>query len=128
VFAHTTQIIILVFFSSLEFYLLKRGIMWHEARKQEKKIRGLLVDYQRRAQRRKDYYEKIVSDFCFTNHINNSYYMLFIFRKLILHNFYNYTAVSVKYTLIQGLQLPPIVLLLCKRLPIFSYSCFFFFS
>lgn len=35
--------------------------MWHEARKQEKKIRGLLVDYQRRAQRRKDYYEKIVS-------------------------------------------------------------------
>jgi arginine/serine-rich splicing factor 16 len=38
--------------------------MWHEARKQEKKIRGLLVDYQRRAQRRKDYYEKIVSTFC----------------------------------------------------------------
>lgn len=38
--------------------------MWHEARKQEKKIRGLLVDYQRRAQRRKDYYEKIVSLFC----------------------------------------------------------------
>lgn len=37
--------------------------MWHEARKQEKKIRGLLVDYQRRAQRRKDYYEKIVSYF-----------------------------------------------------------------
>jgi splicing factor, arginine/serine-rich 16 len=37
--------------------------MWHEARKQEKKIRGLLVDYQRRAQRRKDYYEKIVSAF-----------------------------------------------------------------
>ncbi|XP_025418727.1 CLK4-associating serine/arginine rich protein-like isoform X2 [Sipha flava] len=36
--------------------------MWHEARKQEKKIRGLLVDYQRRAQRRKDYYEKIKAD------------------------------------------------------------------
>lgn len=36
--------------------------MWHEARKQEKKIRGLLVDYQRRAQRRKDYYEKIRAD------------------------------------------------------------------
>jgi len=46
--------------------------MWHEARKQEKKIRGLLVDYQRRAQRRKDYYEKIVSDFIsFVNHNSN---------------------------------------------------------
>lgn len=41
--------------------LARVDIMWHEARKQEKKIRGLLVDYQRRAQRRKDYYEKIVS-------------------------------------------------------------------
>ena len=35
--------------------------MWHEARKQEKKIRGLMVDYKRRADRRRDYYEKIVS-------------------------------------------------------------------
>lgn len=34
--------------------------MWHEARKQEKKIRGMLVDYRRRAERRRDYYEKIV--------------------------------------------------------------------
>jgi len=42
--------------------------MWHEARKQEKKIRGLLVDYQRRAQRRKDYYEKIVSDFFYKSY------------------------------------------------------------
>lgn len=37
------------------------GRMWHEARKQEKKIRGMLVDYKRRAERRRDYYEKIVS-------------------------------------------------------------------
>jgi 3-methyladenine DNA glycosylase/8-oxoguanine DNA glycosylase len=37
------------------------GRMWHEARKQEKKIRGMLVDYRRRAERRRDYYEKIVS-------------------------------------------------------------------
>lgn len=37
-------------------------MMWHEARKQEKKIRCMLVDYQRRAQRRKDYYDKIVSN------------------------------------------------------------------
>lgn len=38
-------------------------MMWHEARKQERKIRGMLVDYKKRAERRKDYYEKIVSDF-----------------------------------------------------------------
>ena len=36
-------------------------IMWHEARKQERKIRGMLVDYKRRAERRREYYEKIVS-------------------------------------------------------------------
>lgn len=36
-------------------------MMWHEARKQEKKIRGMIVDYHRRAERRRDYYEKIVS-------------------------------------------------------------------
>lgn len=35
--------------------------MWHEARKQEKKIKGILVDYRKRADRRKEYYEKIVS-------------------------------------------------------------------
>ena len=37
--------------------------MWHEARKQEKKIRGLMVDYRRRAERRREFYEKIVSIF-----------------------------------------------------------------
>ncbi len=35
--------------------------MWHEARKQEKKIRGMMVDYKKRAERRRGYYEKIVS-------------------------------------------------------------------
>lgn len=35
--------------------------MWHEARKQEKKIRGLMVDYKKRAERRREFYEKIVS-------------------------------------------------------------------
>lgn len=40
--------------------------MWAEARKQERKIRGMLVDYRRRAERRQDFYEKIVSfDCCF---------------------------------------------------------------
>lgn len=36
--------------------------MWHEARKQEKKIRGIMVDYKRRAERRREYYEKIKQD------------------------------------------------------------------
>lgn len=35
--------------------------MWHEARRQERKIRGLLVDYKKRADRRREFYEKIVS-------------------------------------------------------------------
>jgi hypothetical protein len=35
--------------------------MWAEARKQEKKIRGILVDHKKRAERRREYYEKIVS-------------------------------------------------------------------
>uniref|UniRef100_A0A224XL85 Putative swap mrna splicing regulator n=1 Tax=Panstrongylus lignarius TaxID=156445 RepID=A0A224XL85_9HEMI len=36
--------------------------MWHEVRKQEKKIRCMIVDYRKRAERRKDYYEKIKAD------------------------------------------------------------------
>lgn len=36
--------------------------MWHEARKQEKKIRGIIVDYKKRAERRKEFYEKIRRD------------------------------------------------------------------
>ncbi|XP_052827872.1 CLK4-associating serine/arginine rich protein isoform X3 [Octopus bimaculoides] len=37
-------------------------MMWHEARKQERKIRGLMVDYKKRAERRREYYEKIKQD------------------------------------------------------------------
>ncbi|XP_047507943.1 CLK4-associating serine/arginine rich protein isoform X2 [Pieris napi] len=36
--------------------------MWHEARRQERLIRGLIVDYRRRAERRKDFYEKIKAE------------------------------------------------------------------
>lgn len=36
--------------------------MWHEARKQERMIRGMIVDYRRRAERRKDFYEKIKAE------------------------------------------------------------------
>lgn len=36
--------------------------MWHEARKQEKKIRTMVVDYRRRAERRREFYEKFKAD------------------------------------------------------------------
>jgi len=36
--------------------------MWHEARKQEKKLRGILVDHKKRAERRKIFYDKIKKD------------------------------------------------------------------
>jgi hypothetical protein len=39
--------------------------MWHEARKQEKKIRCIMIDHKRRAERRKVFYEKIVIIFSF---------------------------------------------------------------
>ena len=35
--------------------------MWQEARKQEKKLRGMMVDHKKRAERRREYYEHIVS-------------------------------------------------------------------
>jgi arginine/serine-rich splicing factor 16 len=56
--------------------------MWQEARKQEKKIRGMLVDYRKRADRRKEYYEKIVS-------IKQFILVIFIFstKKKIIFNF-----------------------------------------
>ncbi|VDL98385.1 unnamed protein product [Schistocephalus solidus] len=34
--------------------------MWHEARKQEKHIRSILIDYRKRAERRQDFYARIV--------------------------------------------------------------------
>ena len=35
--------------------------MWHEARRQEKKVREVMVNLQRRAERRKEHYERLVS-------------------------------------------------------------------
>lgn len=35
--------------------------MWHEAKKQEKKIREVMVDFQRRAERRREHYDKLVN-------------------------------------------------------------------
>ncbi|XP_064484050.1 CLK4-associating serine/arginine rich protein-like isoform X2 [Ornithodoros turicata] len=36
--------------------------MWHEARKQERKIRGMMVDFKKRAERRREFYERIKQD------------------------------------------------------------------
>ena len=36
--------------------------MWHEARKQEKKLRLIIVDYRKRAERRREFYEKFKLD------------------------------------------------------------------
>ncbi|CAG2163447.1 unnamed protein product [Oppiella nova] len=37
-------------------------MMWAEARKHEKKLKGLMIDYRRRAERRRDFYDRIRSD------------------------------------------------------------------
>jgi hypothetical protein len=34
--------------------------MWQEARKQEKAIRGMMIDFQKRAERRKAYYQRML--------------------------------------------------------------------
>jgi len=38
------------------------AVMWQEARKHERKLRGMMVDYKRRGERRREYYEKIVRE------------------------------------------------------------------
>ena len=39
--------------------------MWHEARRQEKKLRGMMVDFKKRAERRRAYYERMVGTLYF---------------------------------------------------------------
>lgn len=60
--------------------------MWHEARKQEKKIREVMVDFQRRAERRREHYDKLV---CVTTLMGTggvaSHYIHSPHRKLIQH-------------------------------------------
>ena len=36
--------------------------MWHEQRKEEKRIKGMMVDRRKRAERRRDHYDKIKAD------------------------------------------------------------------
>lgn len=50
--------------------------MWHEARRQERKIRGMLVDYRKRAERRRDFYEKIVGGYNINMHKNAQHKVL----------------------------------------------------
>jgi hypothetical protein len=44
--------------------------MWQEMRKHEKKLRGMIVDYKRRSERRKEYYERIVRQILFFDLFN----------------------------------------------------------
>ena len=48
------------FYSGSEHRRGERERMWHEARKQEKKIREAVVDFQKRAERRRQHYAKQV--------------------------------------------------------------------
>lgn len=73
--------------------------MWHEARRQERKIRGMLVDYRKRAERRRDFYEKIVSLFIsIQKHVNLTSGN---HRKQILHNFCKFMDDNAKSIWIQ---------------------------
>ena len=36
--------------------------MWHEQRREERRIKGMLVDRRKRAERRRDYWERIKAD------------------------------------------------------------------
>ena len=37
-------------------------VMWHEARRQERMVKGMIVDYRKRAERRRNFYEKTKQD------------------------------------------------------------------
>lgn len=37
--------------------------MWFEARRQEKKLKNIMIDHKKRAERRRQFYERIVSSF-----------------------------------------------------------------
>ena len=55
--------------------------MWHEQRKEERRIRGMLVDRRRRAERRRDYYERIKAD---PNQFLQVSYLIFTVLRLVL--------------------------------------------
>ncbi len=53
-----------VFYRSIWWLQIKidTKTMWHQQRKEEKRIKGLMVDKRRRAERRRNYYEQIKMD------------------------------------------------------------------
>ena len=59
--------------------------MWQEMRKHEKKLRGMIVDYKRRSERRKEYYERIVRSLLIRL---SSSFLLFSDRNVIRPSFF----------------------------------------
>lgn len=49
-----------LYFFFFFFFDCRSSKMWQEMRKHEKKLRGMIVDYKKRSERRKEYYERIV--------------------------------------------------------------------
>lgn len=71
--------------------------MWHEARKQEKKIRGMIVDYRKRADRRKEFYERIVSFLAVEcDMFVQLFSFLFVNRERIQRNFFKFMDVNTR--------------------------------
>jgi hypothetical protein len=73
--------------------------MYYEAKKQEKKIRCIMVDQKRRAERRKVFYDKIVKILYLVFHLTNWTSNEFLFqRKKIQLSFCKYGVNNVKLT------------------------------
>lgn len=100
--------------------------MWHEARKQEKKLRGILVDHKKRAERRKTFYDKIVinkltnpnfihSNLASSNRLGkNPIIFHSISRKKIQLNFCKSGAANARSTSTRTSPAPPTTLQLCN--------------
>lgn len=103
--------------------------MWHEARKQERRIRGLIVDYRRRAERRQDFYEKIVSwkfvDLISIWHIW-SYWLCFTWNcsRLIQLNLYRFMEEDAKFTWTRQWHRPEMEPQSCKWYWIYKFIHF----
>jgi hypothetical protein len=68
--------------------------MWQEMRKHEKKLRGMIVDYKRRSERRKEYYERIVRKDSFRIY---SIFSVFFYRNVIQLNSYKFGVDQLKF-------------------------------
>ena len=69
--------------------------MWQEMRKHEKKLRGMIVDYKRRSERRKEYYERIVR--LFPKIYSRTESILCLTRNEIRRNSYRFGVVQQKF-------------------------------